>query len=81
MAIPLKALESTSLMPTTRSEMGVLFAIDAFEGAGVSSLIALRESDRVLSRIGASLMEETTICAELELVENAEVPPEAAVVA
>ena len=61
--------------------MGVLFAMDAFEGAGVSSLIALRKGDRVMSRIGASLMEETMICAELVLIENAEVPPEAAVVA
>ena len=48
MAIPLKALESTSLMPTTRSEMGVLFAMDAFEGASVSSLIALRTGEPVL---------------------------------
>ena len=61
--------------------MGVLFAMDAFEGAGVSSLIALRKGDRVLSRTGASLMEETMIWAEPVLLEKAVVPPEAAVVA
>jgi hypothetical protein len=75
MAIPLKALESTSPIPTTRAEISVLLAIDPFKGAEVSSSIVPRNGDLEVSRTGASLTEETTICAELVLIENAEVSP------
>ena len=54
-AMPFRALESTSLMPETRAETSVLLAVDAFEGAEVSSLIVLRTGDWLLSRTGASL--------------------------
>ena len=79
--MPFRAPESTSLMPETRAEMRELLVVDPLDGAGVSSLMALRTGDGVVSRAGASLMEETMICAEFVLVENAEDPPEVAVVA
>ena len=57
MAMPFRALESTSLMPPKpRAEMSVLFAEEAFKGAGVSSLMGPNAGDWVLSRTGTSFV-------------------------